>query len=97
MSFSKNWSQLLSIGSYDMLRIHARLICWEGPDSRTRTYPAYVNWPFGTHCLWWEAFLSLDIVRRGLVLPQFDILDFVDSPVEALTTLRSGWVCDVGR
>lgn len=28
---------------------------------------------------------------RALVLPQSNVLDFVDSPLEALLSLRNGW------
>lgn len=42
-----------------------------------------------------NALLSLDTWEKGLVLPQRGMLDFGDSPREALLTLRSGW--RVGR
>lgn len=37
------------------------------------------NWLFGVHSLCGDTLLSHDIGRRGFALPQFDILDFVDS------------------
>ena len=37
--------------------------------------------------------LSLDIVRKALVLPQSNVLDLVDTPGEGLFSLRSdSWV-----
>lgn len=34
---------------------------------------------FGTHSLWLDALLGLEAVGKVLVLPQFNMLDFVDS------------------
>ena len=57
--------------------------------SETTVYPYCLFWLFGTHSLWRDTLLSLDIVGRALVLPQSDVLDFVCSPWEALSSLRS--------
>ena len=41
--------------------------------------------------------LSLDIVRKALVLPQSNVLDFVDFPWEALSSLSSSWAVGRGK
>ena len=46
---------------------------------------------FGTHSLWRDSLHSLDIVGRVLVLPQSNVLDFVDSPRKSLPSLRCQW------
>lgn len=45
---------------------------------------------FRTHSLGKDTFLSLDIVGWDLVLSQSDVVDFVDSPWDALSSLRNG-------
>ena len=52
--------------------------------SETRIYSYCLYWLFGTHSLWRDTLLSLDIVGRALVLTQSSVLHFVDS------SLRSG-------
>lgn len=56
-----------------------------------RIYSQCLNWLFVAHFLWRDTLLSLDTVGRALVLPQSNVLDFVDSPWEVLSSLRSGW------
>ena len=63
--------------------------CMTGADcgatgSETRIYSYCLYWLFGTHSLWRDTLLSLDIVGRALVLTQSNVLHFVDS------FLRSG-------
>lgn len=38
-----------------------------------------MRWHFGTHSLWLDALLGLEAVGKFLVLPQLNMLDFVDS------------------
>ena len=59
--------------------------------SETRIYSYCLYWLFGTHSLWRDTLLSLDIVGRAVVLSQSNALDFVDFPWEALPSLRSEW------
>lgn len=61
------------------------------PGSGTRIY----CWLFGAHSFWWDALLNLDAGGSGLVLPQLDMPDFVDSSWEAI--LRSEWGMGGGR
>ena len=58
--------------------------------------PYCLNWLFGDYSFWMDIWFYLDIVGRALVLPQSHVLDFVDSPWEALPSLRSGWGLGLG-
>ena len=58
--------------------------------SGTRIYPCCLYWLFGTHFLWRDTLLILNIVGRDLVLPQMNVLDFGDFLWEALPSLSSG-------
>ena len=62
--------------------------------SWTRIYPYCLHWLLGTDSLWRNTLLNIDIVGKALVLPQSNMLDFGDYPLEALPSLSSGW--DVG-
>ena len=69
--------------------------CMTGVDcgatgSGTRIYPYCLHWLFGTHSVWMDTLFSLDIEGRALVLPQNNVVGFVDSLWEALPSLRSG-------
>lgn len=48
----------------------------------------------GAHSLWWDARLSFDGGGRGLVLPQLNMSDIVDSPWEGW--MGDGWGGGVG-
>lgn len=65
--------------------------------SEIRIYPDCLFWDFVAHSLWRVTLLSPDIVGRALVLPQNNVLDFVESPWEALLSLRSGWWVEWGE
>ena len=58
------------------------------PGSETRIYLYCLFWHFGTHSLWRDTLLSLDIVGRILVMPQSNALDFADSPLEVICLLN---------
>ena len=49
--------------------------------SETKIFPYCMNWYFGAHSFWRDTLLSLDIAGRALVLPQSDVLGYVDSPL----------------
>ena len=66
-------------------------------DSETRIYPYCLYWLFRTYSLWRDTLLSLDLMGRTLFLPQTNVLGFVDSPWEALSSLRSGWIVGVRK
>ena len=51
-----------------------------GPGSIPTAYPDF----FETHSLWRNALLSLGIVERALVLPQSNMLAFIDFPMGKL-------------
>ena len=62
--------------------------------TETRIYPYCLCGLFGSHSLWRNTLLSLNTVVRALVQPQSNVLDFGNSPWEALPSLRSEWGTD---
>ena len=70
-------------------------VVWLGQTESLAVRPGFIPtalyWIFGAHFLWRDTLLSLDIVGRALVLPQSNVIDFVDFPWKTLPSLRSGW------
>lgn len=68
----------------------AREPAWDQPSSGVRISPSCTSWLFGTHSLWWDAWLSLDAGARSSLLPEIDMPGFIDSLREALLYLGQG-------
>lgn len=47
-----------------------------------------MSWLFEAHSIWWDPLLNLDVVGKGLFLPQLNTLGFVDSSMGGLTISR---------
>ena len=91
MKFSKNKNKVRGTVSY-ILGSEYMSNGYGAIGSETRIYLYCLYWLFGTHSLWMDTLLSLDIVGRSLDLPQKNVLDFIDFIPEALPSEEWMWV-----